>query len=58
LTTVEGLITPPTTNDESTYKEACIFNEEQLGKHEVEEDNEELQHDLRKTYCTYKSLIE
>jgi hypothetical protein len=31
LTTVEGLITPPTTNNESTYEEACIFNEEQLG---------------------------
>jgi hypothetical protein len=58
LTRVEGLITPPTTNDESTYGEPYIFNKEQLGEQEVEEDNVELQHDLRKTDCAYKSLIE
>jgi hypothetical protein len=32
LTAVEGLITPPYANKESTYEESCIFNEEQLGK--------------------------
>jgi hypothetical protein len=58
LTIVEGLISPPTTNDESTYEEANLFNGEQLGQEEVEEDNAELHHDLSKTYCAYKSLIE
>jgi hypothetical protein len=58
LTAVESLITPPEVNDESTYEESCIFNEEQLGEQEVEEDNEELQHDLSKTNCAYKILIE
>jgi hypothetical protein len=32
LTAVEGLITLITTNDESTYEEAYIFNDKQLCK--------------------------
>jgi hypothetical protein len=42
LTTAEGLITPPTTNDESTYEAKCTSNDEQLYKQEIKEDNEEL----------------
>jgi hypothetical protein len=58
LTAAESLITPPEANEESTFQESCTFNEEPLGKQEVEEDNEELQHDLSKTNCAYESLIE
>jgi hypothetical protein len=58
LTAAEGLITPPTTNDESTYEEACIFNDEQLCEQEIEEDNEELRHDLRSENYAYESIIE
>jgi hypothetical protein len=58
LTTTESLITPLEANEESTYEESCIFNEEQLGEQEVEEDNKELQHDLSKKNCAYESLIE
>jgi hypothetical protein len=42
LTTAEGLITPPKTNDESTYEEICTSNDEQLYKQEIKEDNKEL----------------
>jgi hypothetical protein len=49
LTVAGSLITPPEVNEESTYEESCIFNKEQLGEQEVEEDNEELHHDLSKT---------
>jgi hypothetical protein len=58
LTAAESLFTPPEVNKESTYEEPCIFNEEPLGAQEVEEDNEELQHDLSKTNYAYESLIE
>jgi hypothetical protein len=52
------LFTPPESNEESTYEEPCIFNEEPLGAQEVEEDIKELQHDLSKTNYAYESLIE
>ena len=58
LTTTEGLITPPTTNEESTYEEACIFNDEQSCEQEIEEDNEELRHDLRSENYAYENIIE
>jgi hypothetical protein len=45
-------------NGESTYEESCIFNKNQLGEQEIEEDNKELKHDLSKTNCAYKILIE
>ena len=47
LTASEFLITPPTTNKESTFKESYTFDEERSCKKEVEEDNKELQHDMR-----------
>jgi hypothetical protein len=53
LTAAESLFPPPEANEES-----CIFNEEPLGVQEVEEDREELQHHLSKTYCAYEILIE
>ena len=58
LTASESWFTPLETNEESTYEEPCIFNEEPLGLQEVKEDSEELQHDLIKTNYTYESLIE
>ena len=53
----EGLITPPTTNEESTYEEAFIFNDEQLCEQEIEEDNRELRHDLRSENYAYERII-
>jgi hypothetical protein len=58
LTAAESLFTPPEANEESTYEESCIFNKEQLGEKEIEEDNEELQHDLSEEQHAYESLIE
>jgi hypothetical protein len=58
LIAVESLFTPPEANAESTYEGPCTFNEEPLGMQEVEEDNEELEHDLSKTNYAYESLIE
>jgi len=58
LTAVEGLIPPPTTNDETTYKELYTSDDEQSCKQEIEEDNEELQHDLRSENYSYESIIE
>ena len=47
LTTTKSLITPPPMNENSYATE-----------HEIEEDNEELQHDLSEVNCAYESLIE
>ena len=58
LTAIDGLITPPTTNDESTYEELCTSDDEQLCEKEIEEDNEELRHDLRSENYAYESIIE
>jgi hypothetical protein len=58
LITAESLITPPKANKETTYKEPCTSDDEQLCEEEIEEDNAELQHDLSKTNCAYKILIE
>ena len=54
MTAAESLFTPPEANEESTYEEPCMFNEESLGAQE----GEELQHDLSKTNYAYESLIE
>ena len=47
LTAAESLITQPPTNENSYASEQ-----------EIEEDNEELQHDLSEVNCAYESLIE
>ena len=57
LTAVEGLIPPPTTNDETTYKELYTSDDEQSCEQEIEEDNGELRHDLSENYA-YESIIE
>ena len=57
LTVAGSLITPLEANEESTYEESCIFNKEQLGKQEIMEDNEDLQHNLSDEQCAYKSLL-
>ena len=58
LTAVESLIPPPTTNDETTYKELYTSDDEQSCEQEIEEDNEELWHDLRSENYVYESIIE
>jgi hypothetical protein len=58
LTTAESLITPPEANDETTYKEPCTSDDEQLCEQEIEEDNKELRHDLRSENYAYESIIE
>ena len=58
LTAAESLITPPTTNKESTFEESYTFDEGQSCEQEVEEDNEELQHDLRSEKYAYEIPIE
>ena len=58
LKVAESLITPPTTNKESTYEESCTSEDEQSCEQEIEEDHEELQHDLRSEKYAYKIPIE
>ena len=58
LTAAESLITPPTTNKESTFKKSCTFGGEQTCEQEIEEDHEELQHELRSENYAYKIPIE
>ena len=58
LTTTERLITPPEANEESTFQESCTSDREQPLEHEIEEDEEELQHDLKEGNHAYESLIE
>jgi hypothetical protein len=57
LTTTTSLITPPTTNEESIFEGSYTFNEEQLCEQEIQEDNEELQHDLKEGNCTPTKAI-
>ena len=58
LTTNESLITPLEANKETTYKEPCTSDDEQLCEQEIDEDNEELRHDLRSENYAYESIIE
>ena len=58
LIAAESLITPPTTNKESTFEESCTFDEQQSCEKEIEEGNKELQHDLRSENHAYESSIE
>ena len=58
LTAAESLITPPTTNKESTYKESCTSNNGKSCEQEIEEDHKELQHDLRSENYAYETIIE
>ena len=57
MTAAGSLITPPEANEETTYKELCTSDDEQLCEQDIEEDNEELRHDLSENYA-YKSIIE
>ena len=54
LTATERLITPPATNKESTYEESYTSEGEQSCEHEIKEDHEELQHDLRSEKYAYE----
>ena len=58
LTAAESLITPPETDEESTYEESYTSNDKQSCEQEIEEDHEELQHDLRSGNYAYESPIE
>ena len=53
LTAAESLITPPEIDEELAYKESCTFHGAQSCEQEIEEDHEELQHDMRsENYAT------
>jgi len=54
LTVAEILITPLEANEETTYKEPCTSNDEQLCEQEIEE----LWHDLRSENYVYERIIE
>ena len=58
LTAAESLITPPKIDEELAYLESYPFDGEQSCKQEIEEDHEELQHDLRSENYAYASPIE
>ena len=58
LTRIKDLNTPPKTIEDSTSKESYASEDKQLIKQEIEEDEEELQHDLREGNRAYESLIE
>ena len=58
LKAVESLITPLEIDEELAYKESCTFDGEKSCKQEIEEDHEELQHDLRSENYAYESSIE
>ena len=58
LTAAESLITPPRIDEELAYKKSYTFDGEQSCKKEIEEDHEELQHDLRSENYAYESPIE
>ena len=53
LKAAKSLITPP-----ATYEESYTFDGEQSCEHEIEEDHEELQHDLRSENYAYEIPIE
>ena len=53
LTVAKSLINPPETDEES-----CTFDGEQSCEQEIEEDHEDLQHDLRNENYAYESPIE
>ena len=57
LKVAESLITPTTTNKESTYKESCTFDDKKSWKQEIKEDHEELQHDMRSKNYAYEIPI-
>ena len=58
LEAAKSLITPLAMNKESTCEESCTSKDEQSCEQEIEEDHEELQHDLRSENYAYESPIE
>ena len=59
LTATKSLTTPPEENNELTFEESCISDDEQLFQQEIEEDEEKLQHDLNQSENhAYESLID
>ena len=50
--------TPPETIEDPTSEDSYVSDDEQLIEKEIEEDEEELQHDLSKEQHTYEILIE
>jgi hypothetical protein len=58
LTRIKDSNTPPEKIEYSTSEESCISNDEQSFEQEIEEDEEELQHDLSEENRAYEILIE
>jgi hypothetical protein len=58
LTRIKDSNTPSETIEDSTSEESCISDDEKSFKQKIEEDEEELQHDLSEENRAYESLIE
>ena len=58
MTRIKHSNTPPETIEDPTSEDSYASDDEQLIEKEIEEDEEELQHDLREEKHTYESLIE
>jgi hypothetical protein len=58
LTRIKDSNTPPETIEDPTSEDSYASDDEQLIEKEIEEDEEELQHDLSEEQCAYESLIE
>lgn len=58
LIATKSLTTPLEENNELTFEESCMSDDEQLFEQEIEEDEEKLQHDLNQSgNHAYESLI-
>jgi hypothetical protein len=57
LTATTSLITPPIANEESIFEGSRTFNKEKLCEQEIQEDNEELKHDMKEGNFTYGIFI-
>jgi hypothetical protein len=58
LTRIKDSNTPLETIENPTSEDSYASDDEQLIEKEIEEDEEELQHDLSEKQCTYEILIE
>jgi hypothetical protein len=58
LTRIKDSNTPPETIEDPTSEDSYASDDEQLIEKEIEEDEEELQHDLSEEQMPYESLIE
>ena len=58
MAAIRDLTTPLESNEESSFENSCACEGEQVFEQEIEEDHEELQHDLKSENHAYKIPIE